>query len=213
MIDSHPGELGPSIIVPADAVLNRQAVETAAQTGSWAKVDFDPLALGFLAHPIKLFTIQGGNLSEAQLISDWSYQRIFERFGSSGCSVNGCRYHDSGAGASDIYYCSLNLSDGILLAGYTLPSATNVNYCDQPVHANPRVRNADGMARVVKAKNGGRIDVSGWTNRPAWRGIVYFEGGPDLSGATGHIDLWSGSDAVHKAYPSATTIWFWQLAN
>jgi Type VI secretion system (T6SS), amidase effector protein 4 len=121
-------------------------------------------------------------------ITDWSYSRILGLFGSNGCSVPNCRYHNPGAQPPDIYYC------------------------DQPPHSSPRVRNADGMARIVKAKNGGRVDVVGWANRPRWQGIVYFEGGPDLSDATGHIDLWNGTAGVHGTYPSAEVVWFWQLA-
>lgn len=146
------------------------------------------------------------------MISDWSYQRVFERFGSSGCSLTNCYFRHSGASPSDLFYCALNLSDAILQAGYTLPSAPDVKYCDSPAHANPRVRNADGLARIVRAKNGGAIDASEWRNRPAWKGIVYFEGGPDFSRASGHIDLWNGTGAVHKAYPSASVVWFWRLA-
>jgi hypothetical protein len=142
-------------------------------------------------------------------ISDWSYSRILARFGTTGCTVPGCPFHDDGSGTPAIFFCALNLSDAILRAGYTLPPASNVNYC---THANPRVRNADGMARIVRAKNGGAIDVSGWANRPSWQGIVYFEGGPDLQNATGHIDLWDGTRGVHAQYPTATTIWFWRLA-
>jgi hypothetical protein len=57
------------------------------------------------------------------------------------------------------------------------------------------------------------LDHSGWSDRLSWNGIVHFEGGPDLDGATGHIDLYDGAtkDAVYTSYPTATTVWFWKL--
>lgn len=134
------------------------------------------------------------------MIVDWSWQSTFNQFGTVGCSTAGCQFH----GCSGFLCCALNLSDALMLAGYALPSASAVNYCP-----HGRVRNADGMARVVNAKNGGRPDVSGWSNRPAWKGIAYFEG--NLGPATGHIDLWDGTQGVHAQYPSASTIWFWEM--
>jgi hypothetical protein len=141
------------------------------------------------------------------MIPDWSYTTIAGNFLSTGCNVPGCPFHNSGNGNPEIFYCALNLSDAILRSHDTLPTAANVNYC---THPNPRVRNADGMARIVRAKNNGAIDASGWANRPAWNGIVYFEGG--FQQATGHIDLWNGTAGVHANYPEATLVWFWRLA-
>ncbi len=214
IIESHPGECGSILILHSNNVRNLDEVESAEKLGRWAVVEYDPDATALQAHRVSLSTLKS-TAPDERLITDWSYQKIFDEFKADGCSVAGCHYHNSGAGSSNIYYCALNLSDAILRAGYSLPSATNVKYCDlpQPAHSNPRVRNADGMARIVKSKNGGRIDRSGWANRPAWKGIVFFEGGPDLTGATGHIDLWDGSDAVHKSYPTASVVWFWQLDN
>jgi hypothetical protein len=82
------------------------------------------------------------------------------------------------------------------------------------------------MARICDAQNGGAPDLSGWSKRPSWNGIVYFEGNLALEEekephpfsklgllVTGHVDLYDGAtrDAVHKSYPSATTVWFWKL--
>jgi hypothetical protein len=131
----------------------------------------------------------------------WSWQAARIHFGTVGCSVPGCPFH----GCTEFFCCALNLSDALIVAGYTLPGAQNVNYCP-----HQRVRNADGMARICNAQNGGRPDVSGWANRPNWKGIVYFEG--NLGQATGHIDLWDGQQGVHAQYSNATTIWFWQMS-
>jgi hypothetical protein len=78
------------------------------------------------------------------------------------------------------------------------------------------VRNADGMARICNVQNGGNPDISGWTKRPAWKGIVFFEGNllMDFAShiyATGHIDLWDGDKAVHSQYPEANLVWFWKM--
>ena len=130
----------------------------------------------------------------------WSWQSTRKHFGTVGCSVPGCPFH----GCTEFFCCALNLSDALIGAGYTLLGAPNVNYCP-----HQRVRNADGMARICNAQNGGRPDVSGWANRLNWKGIVYFEG--NLGQATGHIDLWDGQQGAHAQYPNATTIWFWQM--
>jgi len=132
--------------------------------------------------------------------TDWSYSNAIKYFGNNGCSQPGCPFN----GCQGFLCCALNLSDALIQAGYSLPAATNVNYCP-----HKRVRNADGMARICNVQNGGNPDASTWAHRPAWKGIVYFEG--NLGQATGHIDFWNGTDAVHASYPSATTIWFWQL--
>jgi len=102
----------------------------------------------------------------------------------------------------------LNLSDALIRTHYTLPPALDVNYC--PHH---RVRNADGLARVCIAQNQGITDLRGWANRPSWNAIVFFEGGPRLSGATGHIDLYDGStrNALHATYQDAAAVSFWKL--
>jgi hypothetical protein len=164
---------------------------------------------------------------------DWSYARVAARFGESGCSVSGCSFsHPQGCASASVLCCALNLSNAVVEAGYSLPSATDVNYCDHAGASAKRVRNADGMARVVKAQNGGRIDASGWANRPSWKGIVYFEGGLSLQSlyadaenteiapadfasvfrATGHIDLWDGEKGVHAQYPNSSVIWFFRLS-
>jgi hypothetical protein len=52
----------------------------------------------------------------------------------------------------------------------------------------------------------------GWNGRPNWTGIVYFEGGLSLRGATGHIDLWDGSQAVHRQFPNAEVVRYFKLA-
>ncbi|TAI67131.1 hypothetical protein [Bradyrhizobium sp. Leo170] len=158
---------------------------------------------------------------------DWQYSKVLAQFGENGCSTSGCTYnHPEGCKTVLVHCCALNLSDAIIKAGYNLPAADNVNYCD-----HKRVRNADGMARVTRAQNGGKIDASTWANRPSWKGIVFFEGGLALTSiyekaaraegapsdfakvftVTGHIDLWDGTKGVHATYADATTIWFWQL--
>lgn len=163
---------------------------------------------------------------------DWKYDTVSARFGEKGCSISGCSFnHPSGCAAANVLCCALNLSDAIVRAGYTLPQASNVNYCDHSGNSGKRVRNADGMARIVKAQNNGRTDASTWPNRPEWKGVVYFEGGLLLTSiceelaqkkllpkdfyttplATGHIDLWDGTKAVHAEYPNADTVWFWRL--
>lgn len=163
---------------------------------------------------------------------DWSYDKVAVLFGESGCSVAGCSYnHPQGCASANVLCCALNLSNAVIEAGYSLPSATDVNYCDHSGGLAKRVRNADGMARVTRAQNEGRIDASGWANRPAWKGIVYFEGGLSLTSlydeaeraqfaprdfasvfrATGHIDLWDGKKGVHAQYPDSSLIWFFQL--
>lgn len=127
-------------------------------------------------------------------------------FGITGCSVAGCPFRFDPA--SDFNFCALNLSDALVRAPYILPDAVNVNYC-----THGRVRNADGMARVCRKQNGGGIDLQGWENRPSWNAIVYFEGGPSLGGATGHIDLYDGQTkkGLHASYPDAAVVWFWKL--
>lgn len=135
---------------------------------------------------------------------EWKYSKIFREFGTDGCSMKDCPFHSKG---DDLYKCALNLSDAVILAGYILPKAPTVNFCP-----HGRVRNADGMARVVQQAIGGP-SARGWDQRPSWRGIVYFEGGPNLTDATGHIDLWDGIQAVHVGakYSDAETIWFFRL--
>lgn len=163
---------------------------------------------------------------------DWNYDKVIAKFGENGCSVSGCSFsHPSGCATANVLCCALNLSDAVIQAGYNLPTATDVNYCNHSGSSGKRVRNADGMARVVRAQNGSKIDASSWANRPSWKGIVYFEGGLALRSiyeetartelapndfstvfrATGHIDLWDGTKGVHAQYPDATTIWFFKL--
>lgn len=163
---------------------------------------------------------------------DWKYDTIAAHFGEIGCSVNECSFnHPRGCKTDSVLCCALNLSDAIIQAGYTLPLASDVNFCNHASISPKRVRNADGMARTIKKQNSERIDASGWANRPAWKGIVYFEGGLSLSAiseklaqenmlvneysipflATGHIDLWDGTKGVHAQYPDADIIWFWRL--
>jgi len=141
---------------------------------------------------------------------DWKYDEILPYFQNDGCTVEKCPFNRNTH--PDWNFCALNLSDALIRAGYTLPDAEDVNYCQPPhAHGEPlRVRNADGLARICKEQNGGRIDASGWANRPAWKGIVYFEGNfsPDVSG---HIDLWDGKQGVHGTYPDAKLVWFWKL--
>jgi hypothetical protein len=139
---------------------------------------------------------------------DWSWAKVYPKFGKGGCTTSKCPYNAVEHPGSDLFYCSLNLSEALIASGYTLPAASNVNYCD-----HKRVRNADGMARICKVQNGGAIDESGWDKRPSWNGIVYFEGGPSLSNATGHIDLYDGKTktAVHTSYPDANVVWFWKM--
>jgi len=140
---------------------------------------------------------------------DWSWTKVYPKFGEVGCIVQGCPYNKAqNPGNSDLFYCALNLSEALLASGYTLPAASSVNYC-----AHKKVRNADGMSRICKVQNGGAIDESGWDRRPSWNGIVYFEGGPRLSNATGHIDLYDGKtrSAVHASYPDANVVWFWKM--
>jgi hypothetical protein len=136
--------------------------------------------------------------------TDWSYQQAIDLFPKHGCSTSGCEFHlpPDCTSRPGTFCCALNVSDALIRAGYTLPHATNVNYCP-----HDRVRNADGMARICNAQNGGTWDVSGWNNRPAWKGIVYFEGGT----VTNHIDFWDGDSAVHTQFPDANTVWFWKL--
>jgi hypothetical protein len=185
-------------------VRNLGEVTKQSEAGLWCCVEMNEAAVVYLAHSAPALFLSRIEPS-IKLINDWSYSRIDGYFETSGCSVSGC-YFNNWPGNK----CALNLSDAILRAGYTLPGAANVQYCDSPAHSNPRVRNADGMARIVKAKNGGRIDVTGYANRPSWKGIVYFEGG--IGNATGHIDLWTGTSGKHANYPDAQVVWFWQLA-
>lgn len=163
---------------------------------------------------------------------DWDYDAVATHFGENGCSIGGCSFnHPNGCASASVLCCALNLSDAVIRAGYTLPGASDVNLCNHGGISPKRVRNADGMARVIRAQNGGRVDSSTWAGRPAWKGFVYFEGGLSLSAiydelaeeklapedfstaflATGHIDLWNGNSAVHAQYPDASTIWFWRL--
>jgi hypothetical protein len=132
----------------------------------------------------------------------WEYEKIAREFGIVGCSVPECPFHGAG---NAVLKCALNLSDAVIRANYTLPTAPNVNLCP-----HGRVRNADGMARVIKKARGGP-QAQGWSNRPDWKGVVYFEDGPSLGRATGHIDLWDGSNAVHREFPDARVIWFFEL--
>jgi hypothetical protein len=163
---------------------------------------------------------------------DWSYENVVAKFGETGCSIAGCSFsHPSGCASANVLCCALNLSDAIVQAGFTLPVAADVNYCDHSGNSGKRVRNADGLARVVRVQNGSLIDASTWKKRPNWKGIVFFEGGLALRSiyeeiaqtddaprdftsvfrATGHIDLWDGTKGVHAQYPDADTIWFWKL--
>jgi hypothetical protein len=137
---------------------------------------------------------------------DWSYAAALAHFPTDGCTYSGCPFNRAANPAWN--FCALNLSDALIRAGYALPNASNVNYCD-PAHPSPRIRNADGMARVCRAQNAGQIDASTWAARPAWMGIVFFEG--HMGNVTGHIDLWNGTEGVHGNYPTASTIWFWRL--
>ena len=145
--------------------------------------------------------------------AEWSWGKVHPLFKKTGCSINGCEFSRPG-GCDDILCCALNLSDALIRAGYTLPSAGDVNYCS---HADTkRVRNADGMARICNVQNGGSFDQQGWANRPTWKGIVYFEGNLIFALAphvlvTAHIDLWDGTKAVHTQYPDATVVWFWKM--
>jgi hypothetical protein len=159
---------------------------------------FDPFA----------FNLGSEALIRTLSVGDWSWASLQPLFDTTGCSVAGCPFHRPAQEQPGIFYCALNLSDCVLRAGYAMPTATNVNYCP-----HGRARNADGMARIVRAQNGGSIDHSGWADRPSWNGVVFFSGGPSLSGATGHIDLYDGSSksALHAQYADATTVWFWQL--
>jgi hypothetical protein len=136
----------------------------------------------------------------------WSYERIFAEFGSGGCSVDGCPYNGFEGNR-----CALNLSDSIIRAGYTLPldGVAEVRTCP---HTDPRVRNADGMARVLQRALGAP-DASGWANRPNWKGFVYFEDAPEFTEASGHVDLWDGAAGVHGTYDRAKVIWFWRLSD
>jgi len=166
--------------------------------------------------------VEHGRLEASSLFSDalfrplrastqsWSWGTVHPHFGDSGCSELQCPYHRSSGTPAGINFCALNLSDVFIRSGYTLLQASDVQYCQ-----HGRVRNADGMARVVRAQNGGAIDASGWQNRPTWNGIVFFEGGPDLTNVTGHIDLYKGAtqSAIHAEYPNASTVWFWKLGS
>lgn len=134
----------------------------------------------------------------------WEYDRVAREFDTVGCSVAGCPFHNAG---NVILACALNLSDAVIRAGYDLPTAPNVNLCP-----HGRIRNADGMARIVRKMAGGP-QAQGWSNLPGWKGVVYFEGGSRLQGVTGHIDLWDGSKAVHRQFPDAKVIWFFRLAS
>ena len=149
-------------------------------------------------------------------ISEWSYQDLLGNFGTNGCSVKACGFHFEPSCDGLANCCALNLSDAIIRSGYTLPSASNVNFCGHAVNqtnGQQRVRNADGLARICRKQNGGTIDTSTWAKRPSWKGIVFFEGGPSLSGPgiTGHIDLWDGSKGVHATYSDADVVWFFKL--
>ena len=53
---------------------------------------------------------------------------------------------------------------------------------------------------------------------------MYFEGNlvavepaskthTDKRAATGHIDYWDGTKALHAQYPKATVVWFWRLGD
>ena len=161
---------------------------------------------------------------------DWKYIEVEKKFGENGCNISGCSYnHPKGCASANVLCCALNLSDAVIQAGYKLPSAKDVNYCDHKGSSQKRVRNADGMARIVRAQNDGKIDISGWDNRPKWQGIVFFGGSLSLRRAyeaalevdptfnqpfraTGHIDLWNGKKGVHAEYPDAETVWFWKLS-
>jgi hypothetical protein len=134
----------------------------------------------------------------------WEYDRIARGFDIVGCSVTECPFHNVG---NLILSCALNLSDAVIRANYTLPTAPNVNRCP-----HGRVRNADGMARIVGRVAGGP-QAQGWANRPRWKGVVYFEGGPSLQGVTGHIDLWDSFNAVHREFSDAKVTWFFRLVS
>ncbi|KAA0134439.1 hypothetical protein V6x_51630 [Gimesia chilikensis] len=134
----------------------------------------------------------------------WSWSKITPFFSKYGCSVQSCVFYlpPDCSSQPGTFCCALNLSDAIIKANYSLPDASMVNYCP-----HGRVRNADGMARICRVQNGGKIDVSGWDNRPSWKGIVYFEGNE----VTQHIDFWDGRQALHKSYPNASVVWFWRM--
>lgn len=180
--------------------------------------------------PVNRGKIAGGKKMGST--QDWKYSSVLAQFGEKGCSISGCSYsHPEGCSTDQVHCCALNLSDAIIKAGYGLPAANNVNYCDHTGSSGKRVRNADGMARVTRAQNNGNIDASTWADRPSWKGIVFFEGGLSLTSiyekaaraehapsdfakafaVTGHIDLWDGTKGVHATYADATTIWFWRL--
>ena len=134
---------------------------------------------------------------------EWSWSKVHPLFPTHGCSVTSCEFHRPPDCSGDaIFCCALNVSDALIRAGYSLPGAADVNYCN-----HDRVRNADGMARICKKQNGGAIDASGWSQRPSWKGLVYFEGGE----VSQHIDLWDGTKAVHTQYPDADVVWFWRM--
>ncbi|WP_426715145.1 T6SS effector amidase Tae4 family protein, partial [Campylobacter coli] len=104
--------------------------------------------------------------------------------------------------------CALDLSDAVIRAGYSLPSiAVQYNKC-----SHDRVRGADIMARIVRSQNSDTIDASQWSNRPPWKGIVFFEESDPATIVTGHIDLWDGTKGVHGTYENwGRSIWFWRL--
>lgn len=45
-------------------------------------------------------------------------------------------------------------------------------------------------------------------NRLFWDGVVYFG---DFANATGHVDPWNGSKAVHTTYKDHSPTCFWKL--
>lgn len=137
---------------------------------------------------------------------DWSWETVVPLFPKHGCSVRDCEFYlpPDCSSRPNTFCCALNLSDALIRAGYSLPNADEVNYC-----GHERVRNADGMARICKKQNDDKIDVSGWANRPSWKGIVYFEGGT----VTQHIDFWNGTSAEHTQFPGADVVWFWRMGD
>jgi hypothetical protein len=137
---------------------------------------------------------------------NWQWSKVQPLFPKHGCSVKTCAFHRPPDCSGDtVFCCALNVSDALIRAGYSLPSAADVEYCKS--HEKPRVRNANGMARICDKQNGGKPDVQDWKNRPSWKGIVYFEGGT----VSWHIDLWNGTSAEHTQYPDANVVWFWKM--
>lgn len=137
--------------------------------------------------------------------SSADYKKIESNFNKTGCSRPNCPYGPTFNGNR----CALNLHDAIIRSGYRMGTIGNV-WQGWPLCPHERIRAAQGMRDLIISKLG-EPNNKGWNNKPNYKGIVWFSG-ENFTDATGHIDLWNGTDAVHKGYKDTNEVWFWKLS-